>query len=115
MDSNTKNVASAEEVVALDELNAMDAVADGYRASLGRRVLFWCMRWLIGFGIIAAVVANKPEWSWLWWVGVGVAGVSLLVLVVSNFVLQRKISTAKEGVKDAMQEAQAMMAEDTHP
>lgn len=101
-DKNTPTDAASDAVV--NELNAMDGelseAVEGYRSSLGKRVLFWCIRWLIGFGIIAVVVANKPEWSWLWWVGVGVAGMSLLVLLVSHVVLQRKIASVKSTVDE---------------
>lgn len=80
-----------------EQIAELEAHAAGFAPSLKRGLIMWAIRWLIGFGLIALAVKIWPSITWLWWVGAAVAGVSLLSMLVMQWVLQRKaISIRKQ-------------------
>ncbi len=80
------------------ELASMSA---GLTQSLQRRLVMWAVRWLIGFGIVAAVVHFWPSVSWLWWAAAAFAALSLITLLVVQFIVQRRIGVAQTRIAEA--------------
>lgn len=80
------------------ELVSMSA---GLTQSLQRRLVMWAVRWLIGFGTVAAVVHFWPSVSWLWWAAAAFAALSLITLLVLHFVVQRRIGVAQTRIAEA--------------
>jgi len=64
-------------------------------ASIRRRLLFWAIRWTLGFAAIAAAVQWRPGLSWLWWVGAIVAFISLLTLLSLHVLSRRRLELAR--------------------
>jgi hypothetical protein len=52
----------------------------------------WSIRWAIGFSLIAWTTRIKPNLSWLWLAGAGVASLSLIVNLIGNRVLQERLA-----------------------
>lgn len=73
-----------------EQLTELQAITSTLDQSLRRRVIFWGIRWAIGFGLIALAVRQWPSASWLWWVGFTVAALSLVGMLVGHRILQRK-------------------------
>lgn len=67
---------------------------------LGRRMLLWLVRWIIGFGAIAAIVHYQPRLQWLWWVGVGVALVTPLLSWLTRMSIDRQLTQADEKFRE---------------
>lgn len=80
------------------ELRSLD---DGFAAFLRRRLAFWAIRWTIGFALTWAAVATWPNLSWLWWVAGITALLSLAAMIVTDFVIKRKIRQTTRRIADA--------------
>jgi hypothetical protein len=94
-------------VVDTSELVVMSA---SLSQSLRRRLALWTVRWLIGFGIVAAVTHFWPSASWLWWAAAGVATLSLATLTVMHFVVQRRIHAVQAQAAEANRFAEQIVA-----
>lgn len=89
----------AETFVATErELRSLD---DGLAAFLRRRLLFWAIRWTIGFALTWAVVTAWPHLSWLWWVAGVTALLSLAAMIVTDVIIKRKIRQTTRRIADA--------------
>lgn len=74
------------------------------------RLIFWAVRWAIGFGIIAVVVHFRPDWSWLWWFGAGAAAITPVSALVMGWPLKRRIRRTDRALTEletALGEAEA--------
>jgi len=78
----------------------LQATAAALSRSLQRRLMLWAVRWLLGFAIIAALVHFNPGLSWLWWVSIGIAGLSLTATLVMHLLMQRRIAKAQGRIAD---------------
>ncbi len=67
---------------------------------LKKRLLFWAIRWIIGFSIIGAITYKFPQHYWLWWAGLTLAGLSLGFLVLGGYFLNRKISSVQSKIEN---------------
>ena len=76
-----------------DELDTEQYSWNGF---IKTRLMRWLVRQIISFTIISIFTYFWPELYWLWWVGIGIAALSLAALVVGNFVIQRKIRQARQ-------------------
>lgn len=73
----------------ITEADALDReTTDSFR----RRLVAWAIRWTIGFALIALVTRSKPNLSWLWRAGAGVALLSLIVNLVGNRLVQERLA-----------------------
>ena len=91
------------------ELDAIRAETDAF---MRQRYIFWIIRWVIGFALIALIVWFYPDWSWLWWVGAGVALFSLAVLIFGQRALRHKMEQTERTVNEAEAEIRALKDED---
>ncbi|MCZ8252145.1 MAG: hypothetical protein O9318_06725 [Hylemonella sp.] len=91
------------------ELAAMSA---GLTQSLQRRLVLCAVRWLIGFGIVAAVAHFWPSAAWLWWAAAAAAGLSLVTLFATHFLVQRRIGVAQTRIAEAERMAQQVAGAD---
>ncbi|GJM02443.1 MAG: hypothetical protein DHS20C08_09440 [Rhodomicrobium sp.] len=62
------------------------------------KLALWAIRWVIGFGLIWLVVSYYPDYSWLWWAGCLLAALSLAVIIVSTYILNRKLGEITEKI-----------------
>ncbi len=92
----------------MNETSELSAMAAGLTQSLQRRLVMWAVRWLIGFGIVAAVVHFWPSAAWLWWAAAAVAVLSLVTLLLMHFVVQRRLQLAQTRIAEAEQIAQQL-------
>jgi hypothetical protein len=56
-----------------------------------RRLVLWLIRWTTGFAVIGIIVFFNPEWSWLWWAGLGFAALTPAATLTGQWFLSRKI------------------------
>jgi hypothetical protein len=70
----------------------VSALQSDWSTFIRTRLLFWGVRWTIGFAVIWAIIAYVPEWWWLWWVGGATAAISMIALIAGHVVVQRKFS-----------------------
>lgn len=99
----TDNVDDEYDLDSLDDLDMEQPLAELKAFSSGflkRELTFWAIRWIIGFGIIAAVVHYYPDWSWLWWAGAIVACITLTTLLLAHAFLKRKLAQTEQKITD---------------
>lgn len=85
----------------MTDTSELVSLSAGLTQSLQRRLVMWAVRWLIGFGIVAAVVHFWPSVAWLWWAAAAVAALSLITLLIVHFVVQRRIGVAQARIAEA--------------
>ena len=56
-----------------------------------RHFIFWCIRWTIGILATAWFVNQFPKHQWLWALTIGFAGLSLLVMLIGNRLITKKM------------------------
>lgn len=71
------------------ELNLLRQDANRF---VGRRIVMWAVRWVIGFAVIGAVTYFNEGFDWLWWAGLGLAGTSLVLMLVMHWLMARKLA-----------------------
>ncbi|NIV10798.1 MAG: hypothetical protein GWN62_05775 [Aliifodinibius sp.] len=76
-------------------------IADAASTFFRRRFILWAIRWTIGFGVIAVVIYYLPNWLWLWYTGVAIAGLSLVSMIAGRFMIQRKVANINKSIEDA--------------
>lgn len=87
-----------------EELNDLQQDTSAF---LKRRLILWAVRWTIGFAIIGVVVYFNPQWSWLWWAGVGFAALTPLIALISQWLIRRLVRRTEKALaelEDAMGE-----------
>lgn len=89
----------------MDASAELEVAAAAVISSLRRRLALWAVRWTIGFAAIAVTLHFRPSMTWLWWAGGGVAVLSLLVLIGSNALIQRRMDTARTRIAEYEREA----------
>lgn len=115
-DESAATLSHAEESLKVlkEDRRALDEVAATFSHSVKRRLIMWCVRWTIGFGIIALVVRFWPALSWLWWVGAGVAVLSLALTVTMSWVVHRRVGMVRRAVIDVERLAAQTVQENAH-
>lgn len=94
------------------ELTESKRLGRDMSSTVRRRLFFWSIRWIIGFGAIACVVYVKPGWAWLWYVGIGIAGLSLVSMIVGNMIIQRKVGRIEKSIAEIRTLADEIDAEE---
>jgi hypothetical protein len=69
----------------------LDQIRSDTTSFLRQRLLMWAVRWCIGFASIWVVVSFWPNLGWLWWVGAAVASASLAFLLLSRWLISRRL------------------------
>ncbi len=92
--------------------NELDTVRDETTSFIGQRIMFWAVRWTIGFLIIWAIVSYYPNLFWLWWAGIAVAALSLAILLVGEIWMKREIDKTEARVQDLKAEIAKASKED---
>lgn len=82
----------------------LNAIADQTRSRTKITLVKWLIRWLIGFGLIALITAYYPHLHWLWIAGAAMAALSLCILLVTHYVLKRKMMRVSAQIKAAEEE-----------
>ena len=82
-----------------NQMDQLDEMRIEARAFLKQRLLFWAIRWTIGFFGIWVILQFYPELTWLWWAGLVIALVSLVAILGSFFFLEKKMKQV-EGQKE---------------
>tara|TARA_Y100001954_G_C15514060_1_gene455990 strand:- start:353 stop:676 length:324 start_codon:yes stop_codon:yes gene_type:complete len=73
-----------------------------------RHFIFWCIRWTIGFLATAWFVNQFPQHLWLWGITIGFGGLSLLVMLIGNRLITKKMQKTYEKLSNPYTE------EDSH-
>lgn len=60
-------------------------------ADYKRNFIGWCIRWLIGFTLIALICQYNPQLRWLWTMGLVVSIASLSYMFFTTFMVHKKI------------------------
>ncbi len=79
-----------------DQMDQLDEMRGETRAFLKQRLLFWALRWTIGFFGIWVILQFYPELTWLWWAGLVIALVSLAAILGSFLFLEKKMKKVEE-------------------
>lgn len=56
-----------------------------------RHFIFWCIRWTIGILATAWFVSGFPQHQWLWGITIGFASLSLLVMLIGNRLITKRM------------------------
>lgn len=91
MTDQNSNDLNNQEPKALDR-SELDALEHSTEKFIRQRLIFWAIRWAIGFTLIAIIVWHYPQYKWLWFVGGAVALFSLSMILFARFALSGKIS-----------------------
>lgn len=75
----------------MDALTELAAEATGFARTVARGLAAWCLRWALGFGLIAWATHRWPGLDWLWWAGGAVALISLVTTLVTAWVVRRHV------------------------
>ncbi len=89
----------------------IDSVQSQTTAFLKQRLILWVVRWTVGFALIWWAVSQWPQLDWLWWFGGIVAAASLTLIVLSGWLLQRRISKGTERIHDLQHKIQELERE----
>ncbi|WP_164117537.1 hypothetical protein [Sphingorhabdus sp. Alg239-R122] len=68
--------------------------------SLRHRLVFWAIRWALAFAVIGLATHYSGKFQWLWPVAAIIAAISLLFLIITNYVVQKKIKRAQRSLQD---------------
>ena len=68
---------------------------------LRQKLLYWAIRWSIGLVAVAAVTYLFPGFDWLWYLAIGFAGASLILMISMHLLLKRKLSNLDKSVEKA--------------
>jgi len=82
-----------------NQLDQLDLMRGQTRAFLKQRLLFWALRWTIGFIGIWVILKFYPELTWLWWAGLIVALISLFAILGSFLFLEKKMKNTSDTAK----------------
>lgn len=74
------------------------------------KLRMWAIRWVIGFALIGAITYFYPGLWWLWWAGLGVALVSLAVILAIALSARRRFTATRKSLIEI--EADARRAND---
>jgi hypothetical protein len=86
------------------DFEELDALEESNKGFVKKRMIFWFIRWVIGFSIIGVVVHYKPSLSWLWWGGLAICLVTPLMVISSTLFLKKKSISIKDKVQDIQKE-----------
>ena len=67
-------------------------IRQGWSLFLRQRLSRWALRWTIGFAGILVVTFYFPDFTWLWWAGVGLAVLSLASMLIGQWLIARKLA-----------------------
>jgi hypothetical protein len=79
----------------------LDQIRSDTTSFLKQRLVMWAVRWCIGFTIIWVVVSSWPNLDWLWWVGATVALASLAFLLLSRWLIFRRLDRTSSFIGQA--------------
>lgn len=87
-----------------NQMDQLDLMRDQSRKFFKQRLLFWTVRWTIGFFIIWVILQFYPDLTWLWWAGLIIALLSLAVILGSFMFLEKKMKSTADAAKDLKDE-----------
>ena len=87
-----------------NQMDQLDLIRAQTRAFLKQRLLFWGLRWTIGFIGIWIILQFYPDLTWLWLAGGIVAFLSLVAILVVFFFLEKKMKSSSEKQKNLRDE-----------
>ena len=73
-----------------------------------RHFVFWCIRWSIAILATIWFVNQFPQHQWLWGITIGFGGLSLLVMLIGNRLIMKKLQKTYEKLRNSYAE------EDSH-
>lgn len=80
------------------DIEELQSLRSDWSAFSRRRLVLWGVRWTIGFAIIGVVVYSNPEWSWLWWFGLGFALLTPITASIGQRIVSRKLREAEKSL-----------------
>lgn len=86
----------------------LDEIEQSTKTLITRSLIFWVMRWAIGFSIIGIIVYYNNNLSWLWWLGIAIALITPVVSLFTKVILGKKLKETQ----DKLKELEAMLEED---
>ncbi len=84
--------------------NELKSLESSFDVSIKRKLLLWVVRWIIGFAIIAVVTSYFPGVSWLWYVGIAIAIISLIAIFAAKSILSRRFRIARSTIESLQRE-----------
>jgi len=81
-------------------IDESDEIGSEFASFFKRRIVMWAVRWTIGFALTGVLVSFRPEYEWLWWITGGLALVSLLLLLLGQWLVQRKLAQTTTKIDD---------------
>lgn len=78
------------------EIAELSHLRKSAEASIKRALIFWTLRWLIGFSVIAIITYYMPSARWLWYLGAGACLVSLIFLVTMRLLFSKQVRKTQD-------------------
>ena len=78
------------------QFDQLDEMRHEARVFLKQRLLFWALRWTIGFFGIWVILQFYPALTWLWAAGLVVALVSLAAILGRFFLLEKRLKKDRQ-------------------
>ncbi len=73
----------------------LEAIKGEIHASAQRAYLMYAIRWTIGLALTWLITWYWPQLHWLWWVTLIAAALSLVFLLVGDYVIRRKVAQSE--------------------
>jgi ABC-type transport system involved in Fe-S cluster assembly fused permease/ATPase subunit len=78
----------------------LDEIEFSWNNFIKRRLILWLIRQALSFTIVGVITYFKPSWSWLWWVAIAIAVISLITMLIANYWFQGKIRNMDQRFAD---------------
>lgn len=78
------------------------------RILVRRQLIFWVVRWIIGFALIGVVFYLTPGSGWLWWVAAALAALTLAYILGVAVLTRRRHERKQARVTAADEFAKAI-------
>jgi cation transport ATPase len=83
---------------ARQRLARLEELSERQAQAMRGNLRFWAIRWIVAFGVIAAVTLSTGQYFWLWWAGALVAGSTLAAMLGTKLALTRKTDSTRAEV-----------------
>ena len=74
----------------------IDELRQGIIKDSRKRLTMWCIRWIIGFVLIALITNMYPKVQWLWIAGGAMALLSLCIILITSRAMLKRIGQTEE-------------------
>lgn len=75
--------------------NELDEISLSTKKVIVRELLFWVIRWTIGFILIGIIVHYHSNLFWLWWVGIAFSLITPVISIITKKLINKKLAETK--------------------